>query len=113
MDVIPEYVKPDDLQGVNDIMEEMGTAAFKSRREELQDKLANNNIKNAFLFDRTNVVKPNYDTDDYEAAIAEQSKKIIQNDDELKPYLEKIMEIHEQLTQHKQQKDQEQEGRDP
>ena len=93
MDVIPEYVKPDDLQGVNDIMEEMGTAAFKSRREELQDKLANNNIKNAFLFDRTNVVKPNYDTDDYEAAIA----------DELKPYLEKIMEIHEQLKQHKKQ----------
>ena len=107
MDVISEYVKPDDLQGVNDIIEEMGTAAFKSRREELQDKLANNNIKNAFLFDRINVVKPNYNTDDYEAAIAEQSKRIIQNDDELKPYLEKIMELHEQLKQHKMQKDRE------
>jgi hypothetical protein len=105
MDVIPEYVTPNDLQGINDIIKEIGTAAFKPRREELQDKLANNSTKNAFLFDRTNTVKPDYDTDDYEAAIAEQSKKIIQNSDELKPYLEKIMELHEQLKQHKKQKD--------
>jgi hypothetical protein len=109
MDVIPEYVKPDELQGVNDIMEEIGTAALKPRREELQDKLANNSIKNEFLFDRTNRIKPNYDTDDYEAAIAEQSKKIIQNDNELKPFVEKIGEVYEHLKQHKKQKDQEQE----
>ena len=94
---IPEYVKPDCLQELDDIVEERGKIALKPQIEELEDKLTNNNIENAFLFDRTNRVKPDYDIDSYEAPIAEQSKKIIENNDEVKPYLEKIKELVEQL----------------
>src|SRR5215207_2595416 len=89
----PEYVKPDVLQELDDILEERGRVALKPQREELQAKLANNNIKNAFLFDRTNRVKPDYNYNDYDAAIKEQSKKIIENNGEVKPYLEKIKEL--------------------
>ena len=96
---IPEYAEPDDLKELNDIVKEKGTAALKRQREELLDKLANNNIENAFLFDRTNEVKPDYNYDNYDTAIAEQSKKIIENNNEVKPYLEKIRELLEQLRQ--------------
>jgi len=87
------------LKELNDIVKEKGTAALKRQREELLDKLANNNIENAFLFDRTNEVKSDYNYDNYDTAIAEQSKKIIENNNEVKPYLEKIRELLEQLRQ--------------
>ncbi len=87
------------MKELNDIVKEKGTAALKRQREELLDKLANNNIENAFLFDRTNEVKSDYNYDNYDTAIAEQSKKIIENNNEVKPYLEKIRELLEQLRQ--------------
>jgi hypothetical protein len=90
---IPEYVKPDILQELDDIVEEKGKVALRPQKEELQAKLANNNIKNAFLFDRTNRVKPAYNYNDYDAATKEQSKKIIENNGEVKAYLEKIKEL--------------------
>jgi hypothetical protein len=90
---IPKYVKPDILQELDDIIEEKGKVALKPQGEELQAKLANNNIKNAFLFDRTNRVKPDYNYNDYDVATREQSKKIIENDGKVKPYLEKIKEL--------------------
>ena len=58
---VPEYVEPDELQELNNVIRQKGTAALEPQREELQEKLRNNNIKNAFLFDRTNKIKPDYD----------------------------------------------------
>lgn len=95
---IPEYVEPRPLQKLNDIIRQKGTAVLKPRKEELEDKLSCNNIENAFLFDRTNKVQllANYDISDYEKAVTRQSQKIIENSDEVKPYLEKIKELLKQ-----------------
>jgi hypothetical protein len=90
---IPEYVKPTILQELDDAAEEIGKEALKPHIVKLQVKLDNNNIKNAFLFDRTNRVKPNYNYNDYNAAIKIQSKKIIENNCEMKPYIEIIKEL--------------------
>jgi 5S rRNA maturation endonuclease (ribonuclease M5) len=90
---VPEYVEPDELQELNDVIRQKGIAAIEPQREELQEKIRNNKIKNAFLFDRTNKIKPDYDFEDYDAAIAEQSKKIEVNDDGVKPYLAGIRKI--------------------
>ena len=51
-----------------------------------------------FLFDRTNKVQllANYDISDYEKVVIRQSQKIIENSDEVKPYLEKIEELLKQ-----------------
>jgi 5S rRNA maturation endonuclease (ribonuclease M5) len=89
---VPEYVEPDELQELNDVIRQKGIAALAPQREGLKEKL-NNNIKNAFLFDRTNKIKPDYDFDDYDAVIAEQSKKIEVNNDGVKPYLAGIRKI--------------------
>ena len=94
---VPEYVEPDELLELNNVIRQKGTAALEPQREELQEKLRNNNIKNAFLFDRTNKIKPDYDFDDYDAAIAEQSKKIDVNNDEVKPYLIEIRKILDEM----------------
>ena len=96
---IPDYVESGPLQKLNDIIRQKGTAILKPRKEELEDKLSNNNkIKNAFLFDRTNEVQQlaNYDISDYEKALTGQSQKIIENSDKVKPYLEKIEELLKQ-----------------
>ena len=79
-------------------MEKDGKATFKPRREELQEKLDHNNIR-GFLFDRTNQVKPDYDMGDYDAAIEEQSKKIIESDSKVKSALEKIGPVVKQLKE--------------
>ena len=96
---IPDYVEPVPLQKLNDIIRRKGTAVLKPRKEELEDKLSNNNIENAFLFDRTNEVQQLaiYDISDYEKALTRQSQKIIENSDEVKPYLEKIEELLKQI----------------
>jgi 5S rRNA maturation endonuclease (ribonuclease M5) len=94
---VPEYVEPDELLELNNVIRQKGTAALEPQREELQEKLRNNNIKNAFLFDRTNKIKPDYDFDDYDAAIAEQSKEIEVNNDEVKPYLIEIRKILDEM----------------
>jgi hypothetical protein len=95
---IPDYVEPGPLQKLNDIIRHKGTAVLKPRKEELEDKLSNNNIENAFLFDRTNEVQQlaNYDISDYEKALTRQSQKIIENSDKVKLYLEKIEELLKQ-----------------
>jgi hypothetical protein len=95
---IHDYVEPERLQRLNDIIRQKGTAVLKPRKEELEDKLSYNNIENAFLFDRTNKVQllANYDISDYEKAVIRQSQKIIENGDEVKPYLEKIEELLKQ-----------------
>jgi len=90
---VPEYVEPDELQELNDVIRQKSKAALAPQREELQEKLRNNNIKNAFLFDRTNKIKSDYDFEDYDAAVAEQSKKIETNNDVVKPYLTGIRKI--------------------
>jgi hypothetical protein len=96
---IPDYVEPGPLHKLNDIIRQKGTAVLKPRKEELEDKLSNNNIENAFLFDRTNEVQQlaNYDISDYEKALTRQSQKIIENSDRVKPYLEKIEELLKQV----------------
>jgi 5S rRNA maturation endonuclease (ribonuclease M5) len=94
---VPEYVKPDMLQKLNDSVKQKCIEALRPQREELLDKHANNNIENAFLLDRTNKVIPDFDYDDYDAAIVEQSKKIEENNAEVKPYLEGIREILDEL----------------
>jgi hypothetical protein len=95
---IPDYVEPEPLQRLNDIIRQKGTAVLKPRKEELEDKLSYNNIENAFLFDRTNKVQllANYDISDYEKAVTGQFQKIIENSDKVKPYLEKIEELLKQ-----------------
>jgi 5S rRNA maturation endonuclease (ribonuclease M5) len=95
---IPEYVTPDLLQELNNIVEKDGKAAFKLRREELQEKLDHNKIR-GFLFDRTNQVKPDYDMGDYDAAIEGQSKKIIESNFKVKSALEKIGPVVKQLKE--------------
>jgi 5S rRNA maturation endonuclease (ribonuclease M5) len=95
---IPDYVEPGPLQKLNDKIRQKGMAVLKSRKEELEDKLSKNNIENAFLFDRTNKVQQlaNYGISDYEKAVTRQSQKIIENSDEVKPYLEKVKELLKQ-----------------
>jgi hypothetical protein len=95
---IPDYVEPGPLQKLNDIIRQKGTAVLKLRKEELEDKLSNNNIENAFLFDRTNEVQQlaNYGISDYEKAVSGQSQKIIEDSDKVKPYLKKIEELLKQ-----------------
>jgi hypothetical protein len=87
------------LQKLNDIIRQKGTAVLKPRKEELEDKLSNNNIENAFLFDRTNEVQQlaNYDISDYEKAVTRQFQKIIESSGEVKPYLEKVEELRNQV----------------
>jgi hypothetical protein len=96
---IPDYVEPEPLQKLNDIIRQKGTAVLKPRKEGLEDKLSNNNIENAFLFDRTNKVQQlaNYDVSNYEKAIKGQSQKIIESGDKVKPYLKKIEELLKQV----------------
>ena len=95
---IPDYVEPGPLQKLNDIIRQKGAAVLKLRKEELEDKLSNNNIENAFLFDRTNEVQQlaNYGISDYEKAVSGQSQKIIEDSDKVKPYLKKIEELLKQ-----------------
>jgi hypothetical protein len=88
---IPEYVKPKCLEKLEDILKEKGTTILEIQREGLEKRLSN--IKNGFLFDRTNKVLPDYNIEKYEEGILEQSQKIIENNSDMKPLLEKIEDI--------------------
>jgi hypothetical protein len=90
---IPVYVMPEPLQKLNDMIEKKGKSILKDRREKLQGQLSNNNIENAFLFDRTNNVEPGYNIKHYDAALAEQSRRIIENDCQINPKLEEIKKL--------------------
>ena len=57
---------PDPLQELNNIVEKDGKAAIKPRREQLQEKLDDNNIR-GFLFDRTDRSKAGLNMDDYDS----------------------------------------------
>lgn len=90
---IPVYVVPEPLQELNDMIEEKGKVILKDRREKLQEQLSNNNIKNAFLFDRTNNILSDYSIKHYDAAIADQSRRIIEIDPDVKATLEEIKKL--------------------
>lgn len=77
---IPVYVVPEPLQELNDMIEEKGKVILKDRREKLQDQLSNN-------------ILPDYSIKDYEAAIAEQSRRIIESDPDVKAKLEEIEKL--------------------
>ena len=103
---IPEYVKPRTLESLNETVEKIGTAKLKERREELRDKLSD--IGPGFLFDRTDKVLteqqlktgkggPIMTIAKYEEAITEQSQCIIESDEILKPLLDKIKDLDNDL----------------
>jgi 5S rRNA maturation endonuclease (ribonuclease M5) len=96
---VAKYVVPEVLQMLNDVIEQKSITALEPQREEILGKLANNDIKNAFLFDRTNKVRPDFNYDEYDAAIAEQSKKIEENNSKVKPYLEGIRNLLDELKE--------------
>jgi hypothetical protein len=86
----------------------MGTAALKETRKKLRDKLSD--IGPGLLFDRTDrsLQKRRLKTGKghaimtiakYEEAITEQSRRIIESDEILKPFLEKIDDLNHQLRQ--------------
>ena len=104
----PEYVKPKALESLNETVEQIGTAKLRKRREELRDKLSD--IGSGFLFDRTDKVLTQQQLKTgkgdiimtiakYEEAITEQSRRIIESDEILKPFLEAIEDLDNQLQQ--------------
>ena len=88
---IPEYVKPTCLEKLDDIVEVRGTSILETQRKGLRKRLSN--IKNGFLFDRTNIILPEYNIDEYEEKIIEQSRKIVENNSGMKTLLERIEDI--------------------
>ena len=102
----PEYVRPKALESLNETVEEIGTAKLKERREELRDKLSD--IGPGFLFDRTDKVLTEQRLKTgkgdaimtiakYEEAIVDQSRRIIESDEILKPFLEEIEDLDNEL----------------
>lgn len=90
---IPEYVLPESLQQLNDVVEEKGKLKLKDQREKLQERLSDSGIEHSFLFDRTNNVLPDYNIKNYDVALADQSRRIIENDPDIKPMLEGIKKL--------------------
>jgi hypothetical protein len=102
----PEYVRPKALQSLNETFEKIGTATLKVPREKLRDKLSD--IGPGLLFDRTDKALQERrlktgkgDTimtiAKYEEAITEQSQRIIESDETLKPFLDKIKDLDNDL----------------
>ena len=102
----PEYVRPKALESLNETVEKIGTAKLKGQREKLRDKLSD--IGRGFLFDRTDKVlqeqqlktgkgEPIMTIAKYEEAIVDQSQRIIESDEILKPFLEAIEDLDNQL----------------
>jgi hypothetical protein len=89
---------PKSLELLNETIEKIGTAIFKKRREKLGKSLSD--IGPGLLFDRTDKVLQEQETkkgkeeimtiSKYEKSIAEQSRRIIESDETLKPLLDKI-----------------------
>jgi hypothetical protein len=104
----PEYVKPRALESLNETVEQIGIAKLRKPREELRDKLSG--IGPGFLFDRTDKVLQEHRLKTgqgdgimtiakYEEAIVDQSRRVIESDEILKPFLEKIEDLNHQLPQ--------------
>ena len=72
-------------------MEVRGTSILETQRKGLRKRLSN--FKNGFLFDRTNIILPEYNIDEYEEKIIEQSRKIVENNSGMKTLLERIEDI--------------------
>jgi hypothetical protein len=105
---IPEYVRPKALESLNETFEKIGTATLKMQSDKLRNKLSY--IGPGLLFDRTEKTLQEHRLNTgkgdaimtiskYEEAIAEQSQRIIESDKTLKPFLEKIEDLNNQLPQ--------------
>ena len=99
---IPEYVMPKPLELLNENIEKIGTAIFKIQREKLSENLSN--IGPGLLFDRTDKVLQEQGesimtVNKYEEAIAEQSRRIIESDETIRPFLDKIEDLNNQLQE--------------
>ena len=88
---IPEYVVPMPLQKLNDLVRHTGTMVFKSRREELLNKLSN--IRGGLLFDRTNRILPEYTIGEYEENLAVQSRKIVESNETMRPLVKGCQDL--------------------
>ena len=117
---IPQYVRPKALQSLNETLEKVGTATLKGPREKLSEKLSD--IGPGLLFDRTDKAVRGHglktgkgDTimtiTKYEEAITEQSQHIIESDEILKPFLDKIEDLDNDLQRSCMQHNDEQQNR--
>jgi hemerythrin-like domain-containing protein len=108
---------------LNENFEKIGTDIFKKQREKLSEKLSD--IGPGLLFDRTDRVlqetKKGKEEDNdnsimtirkYEEAIAEHSQHIIESDETLKPFLDKIEDLDNQLALQQEQRKTEDEDND-
>ena len=98
---IPEYVMPKCLESLNQKVKEKGIAVLKERRLKLQERLSD--IGPGFLFDRTDRAllkkcKNNTMTiSKYEQTLTDQSRHIIESDEIMKPILDKIKDLGNDL----------------
>jgi hypothetical protein len=100
---IPEYVIPKCLESLNEKVKDKGIAILRERRKKLQERLSD--IGPGFLFDRTDeaLVKKG-DNDDiitiskYEQTLADQSRHIIESHEIIKPILDKIEDLDNELS---------------
>ena len=97
---------PKPPQLLNENIVKIGTAIMKKRREKLGKSLSD--IGPGLLFDRTDKVLQEQETkhgnnDDimtiskYEKSIAEQSRHIIESNEILKPFLDRIKDLNNRL----------------
>jgi hypothetical protein len=102
----PEYVKPKALESLNETIEKIGTTKLKERREQLRDKISD--IGPGFLFDKTDKLLQEQRLKTgkgdgmmtiakYEETIVDQSRRIIESDETLKPFLEEIEDLDNEL----------------
>jgi hypothetical protein len=104
---IPEYVMPKSLESLNENIEKIGTAIFKKQRDKLRESLSD--IGPGLLFDRTDKVLQKQDTKKgkeevmtvtkYEKSIAEQCRNIIESNEILEPFLDKIEDLDNYLQE--------------
>jgi hypothetical protein len=105
---IPEYVMPKSLESLNENIEKIGTAIFKKQRYKLSENLSD--IGPGLLFDRTDKVlqeqeETKKDKEEvmtiskYEKSIAQQSQGIIESNEILKPFLDKIEDLDNHLQE--------------
>jgi hypothetical protein len=98
---VPEYVMPKCLESLNQQVKEKGIAVLKQRRLKLQDRLSD--IGPGFLFDRTDKAllkkrRNNIMTiSKYEQTLTDQSQHIIESDEIMKPILDKIEDLDNDL----------------
>jgi hypothetical protein len=109
---IPEYVMPKPLELLSENFREIGTAILSKQQKKLRDNLSD--IGPGLLFDRTDKVLQDQQSKKgkgdvimtitkYEEVIAEQEQGIIESDKILKPFLEKIEDLNNQLLEQPQQ----------